>query len=167
MLIWNSETTQKPKHLSSPNRSSYFLATKHEKTIMACSYLNFSSHTENTSKQQKMVAFVKNCLVKMTLRLLQSIFVVMNVVPMLLRQFRRLAHGHCSGFSIVGGPPSYQNRFFLNPPSHQNRCLHVAPPHLKMNPLSEKHPSPLLKCETPFHGMIASKSTINNHSKCS
>ena len=33
---------------------------------MACSYLNFSSHTENTSKQQKMVAFVRNCLVKMT-----------------------------------------------------------------------------------------------------
>ena len=29
-----------------------FLATKHEKTILACSYLNFSI-TENTSKQQK------------------------------------------------------------------------------------------------------------------
>ena len=44
-----------------------FLITKHEKTIMACSYLFF--HIENTSKQQKMVAFVRNCLVKMTLRL--------------------------------------------------------------------------------------------------
>ena len=28
MLIWNSETTQKPKHLSSPNRSSYFSSYK-------------------------------------------------------------------------------------------------------------------------------------------
>ena len=36
---------------------------------MACSYLKFSSHTEDTSKQQKMVAFVSNCLVKMTVRL--------------------------------------------------------------------------------------------------
>ena len=72
MLIWNSETTQKPKHLSSPKRSSYFLATKHEKTIMACSYLNFSVQKINQilkHKQQKMVAFLKNCLVKMTLRL--------------------------------------------------------------------------------------------------
>ena len=42
MLIWNSETTQKPKHLSSPNRSSYFSSYKASKTIMACSYLNFS-----------------------------------------------------------------------------------------------------------------------------
>ena len=28
MLIWNSETTQKPKHLSSPNRNSYFSSCK-------------------------------------------------------------------------------------------------------------------------------------------
>ena len=42
LLIWNSETTQKPQHLSSQltNSNSYFLATKHEKTIMACIYLN-------------------------------------------------------------------------------------------------------------------------------
>ena len=33
-------------------------------------------HIENTSKQQKIVVF-------------------MNMVPMLLRQFRRLAQGHC------------------------------------------------------------------------
>ena len=29
---------------------------------MACSYLNFSSHTENTSKQQKLVAFCEELL---------------------------------------------------------------------------------------------------------
>ena len=49
-----------------------FLATKHEKTIMACSYLNFYIQKINQiskHKQQKMVAFLKNCLVKMTLRL--------------------------------------------------------------------------------------------------
>ena len=32
-------------------------------------------HTENTSKQQKMVAFARNCSVRMTLRLFQSISV--------------------------------------------------------------------------------------------
>ena len=52
-------------------------------------------HTENTSKQQKMVAFARNCSVRMTLRLFQSISVFINMVPMLLKQFRRLAQGHC------------------------------------------------------------------------
>ena len=56
-----------------------FLATKHEKTIMACSYLNFS-RTESTSKQQKLVASI-------------------NMVPMLLRQFRRLAQGDCWSYA--------------------------------------------------------------------
>ena len=105
-------------------KTATFLATNHEKTIMACSYLNFykyflhfeflprntiknesihlnswyhshkkqkdsletrvvllifsleleilniwGSRKDNTSKQRKMVAFVRNCLVKMTLRL--------------------------------------------------------------------------------------------------
>ena len=76
LLIWNSETTQNYPKLPKTTiylhnyqtETAIFLATKHEKTIMACSYLNFFSHTENTSKQQKMVAFVRNCLVKMTLR---------------------------------------------------------------------------------------------------
>ena len=40
------------------------------------------------------MAFVGNCLVKMTLRLFQSISVVMTMVQMFLRQFRRLAQGH-------------------------------------------------------------------------
>ena len=50
----------KPKHLlhNYQTETPIFLATKHEKTIMGCSYLNFSGVTENTSKQQKMVAFV-------------------------------------------------------------------------------------------------------------
>ena len=42
LLKWNSETTQKPKHLRNyQTKTAIFLATKHEKTIMACSYLNF------------------------------------------------------------------------------------------------------------------------------
>ena len=124
LLIWNSETTQNLNiYLHNyQTETAIFLATKHEKTIMACSYLNFlkifssfwtfgqqyyknesihlnswyhsnkkqiysletlivfvdifawtwniwGSRTENTSKQQKMVAFVRNCSVKMTLRL--------------------------------------------------------------------------------------------------
>ena len=70
LLIWNSETTQNLNiYLHNyQTETAIFLVTKHEKIIMACSDLNFFSHTENTSKQQKMVAFVRNCLVKMTLR---------------------------------------------------------------------------------------------------
>ena len=68
--------TQKlPKNLNiylHQTEAAIFLATKHEKTIMACSYLNFSIQKINQiskHKQQKMVAFLKNCSVKMTLRL--------------------------------------------------------------------------------------------------
>ena len=44
LLIWNSETTQ---HLNIylhnyQTETAIFLVTKHEKTIMACSYLSFS-----------------------------------------------------------------------------------------------------------------------------
>ena len=56
-----------------------FLATKHEKAIMACSYLNFSIQKIHQNSK-KIVAFVRNCLVKMTLRLFQSISVVMNIL---------------------------------------------------------------------------------------
>ena len=124
LLIWNSETTQNLNiYLHNyQTETAIFLATKHEKTIMACSYLNFlkifssfwtfgqqyyknesihlnswhHSHkkqrdgletqvvfvdiffwtwnnwggrSENTSKQRKMVAFVRKYLVKITLRL--------------------------------------------------------------------------------------------------
>ena len=43
-----------------------------------------------------MEVLVRNDSVELTLRLFLSISVVMNLVPMLLRQFRRLAQGHCS-----------------------------------------------------------------------
>ena len=43
LLIWNSETTQNLNiYLHNyQTETAIFLATKHEKTIMACSYLNF------------------------------------------------------------------------------------------------------------------------------
>ena len=44
LLIWKSETTQNLNiYLQNyQTETAIFLATKHEKTIMACSYLNFS-----------------------------------------------------------------------------------------------------------------------------
>ena len=79
LLIWNSETTQ---HLNIylhnyQTETAIFLATKHEKTIMACNYLNFSIQKIYTSKQQNMVAFVRNCLEKMTLTLFFSQFLLL------------------------------------------------------------------------------------------
>ena len=44
-----------------------FLATKHKNSYGMQLFKFFD--TENISKQQKMVAYVRNCLVKMTLRL--------------------------------------------------------------------------------------------------
>ena len=43
LLIWNSETTQNLNIYlyNYQTETAIFLATKHEKTIMACSYLNF------------------------------------------------------------------------------------------------------------------------------
>ena len=46
-------------------------------------------HRINTSKQQKMLPFLRNCIVKMTLRLFQLFSVVKTMVPTLLREFRR------------------------------------------------------------------------------
>ena len=42
LLIWNTETTQNNYLRNYQTETAIFLATKHEKTIMACSYLNFS-----------------------------------------------------------------------------------------------------------------------------
>ena len=44
LLIWNSKTTQNLNiYLHNyQTETAIFLATMHEKTIMACSYLNFS-----------------------------------------------------------------------------------------------------------------------------
>ena len=49
----------------------------------------WGGRTKNTLKQQKMVTFVSNCSMKMTLRLFWSLSVAMTMVPTLLRQFRR------------------------------------------------------------------------------
>ena len=70
-LIWNSETTQILNiYLHNyQTETAFLLATKHEKKNYGMQLLKFFQ-TENTSKQQKMVAFMRNCLVKMTLRLL-------------------------------------------------------------------------------------------------
>ena len=77
-----------------------FLATEHEKTIMAYSYLNFF-HTENTPKTAKNGSFSEGLLRENDfLRLFKSISVVLDMVPMLLRQFRRLAHGHCWSYCL-------------------------------------------------------------------
>ena len=81
LLIWNSETTQNLNiYLHNyQTETAIFLATKHEKTIMACSYLNFPIQ-EIHQNSKKMVAFVRNYLVKMTFRLFWSISVVMNIL---------------------------------------------------------------------------------------
>ena len=61
--------TQKlPKNLDNYLRNyqietTIFLATKHEKTITACSYLNFSIQKIDQNSK-KMLAFVRTCLVK-------------------------------------------------------------------------------------------------------
>ena len=59
---------RKPKNLNiylHQTEAAIFQATKHEKTIMACSYLNFSIQKINQiskHKQQKMVAFFEELL---------------------------------------------------------------------------------------------------------
>ena len=62
--------------------------------IFAWTWNIWGDRTENTSKQRKMVVFVRNCLVKISLRLFYSISVVITLVPVFLWQFRRLAQGH-------------------------------------------------------------------------
>ena len=66
MLQWNSETTQNLNiYLHNyQTETAIFLATKHEKIVIARSYLSFPSHTEIHQKSNKMVAFARNCLVK-------------------------------------------------------------------------------------------------------
>ena len=57
---------------------------------MACSYLNFSSDTENTSKQQKMVGFCEELLRENDFEgaLVNFCCDEYIIVPMLLRQFK-------------------------------------------------------------------------------
>ena len=71
LLIWNSETNQSLNiYLHDyQTETAIFLGTKHAwKNNYGMQLFKFF-HTENTSKQQKIVAFLRNCLVKMTLRL--------------------------------------------------------------------------------------------------
>ena len=72
LLIWNSEITQNLNiYLHNyQTQTAIFLATKHEKKIgMACSYLNFSIQKIHQNSKKWWLAFVRNGLVKMTLRL--------------------------------------------------------------------------------------------------
>ena len=77
-------------------------------------------HTENTSNFKTQTAknggFFEELLSENDFEAV-SISVVMNMVPMLLRQFRRLAQGYCSGFPIVG---ETSLQFFLKPSPRQN-----------------------------------------------
>ena len=41
LLIWNTETTQNNYLRNYQTETAIFLATKHEKTIMTCNYLDF------------------------------------------------------------------------------------------------------------------------------
>ena len=67
--------------------------------IFSLDILNLVQSYRKYIKQQPMVAFVRNCLVKMALKLFQSISVVMTMVPMLLREFSRLAQGYCWSYA--------------------------------------------------------------------
>ena len=51
LLIWNSETTQKPKHLPSSNRNSYFSSYKAWKNNHGLQFFKFFN-TESTSKHK-------------------------------------------------------------------------------------------------------------------
>ena len=84
-----------------------------------------------------MVAFVRNCLVKLTLRPFQPISVVMAMVPMLLRQFRRLAQGHWSC------TPTHSANFIATP---MKKHLAVYPQELLVVMRDEKV-SPFVKFE--------------------
>ena len=70
-----------------------------------------------------MVAFVRNCLVKLTLRPFQPISVVMAMVSMLLRQFRKLAQGHRTGVvcqltKIANFSYTYEKNLAVYPQEH-------------------------------------------------
>ena len=73
--IWWHGTQKLPKNLNiylcnyQPNRNSYFSSYKAWNSNYGGMQLFKFFHIENTSKQQKMVALVRNCFVKMTLSL--------------------------------------------------------------------------------------------------
>ena len=100
LLIWNSETTQNLNiYLHNyQTETAIFLVTKHEQTIMACSYLNFSNR--EYIKTAESCGFCDELLSKNDFEAVLTNFCWYEyiIVPMLLRQFRqkrRLAQGHC------------------------------------------------------------------------
>ena len=93
MLIWNSETTQNLNiYLHNyQKQTAIFPATKHEKSNWYGMQLLKFFHTENTSKQQKMVAgFYEELLSENDFEAVLINFCCYEyiIVPMLLRQFR-------------------------------------------------------------------------------
>ena len=92
LLIWNSETTQNLNiYLHNyQTQTAIFLATKHEKKLVWQQLFKFF-HTENTSKQQKIVAgFCEELLSEKDFEavLINFCYYEYIIVPMLLRQFR-------------------------------------------------------------------------------
>ena len=90
LLIWNSETTQNLNiYLHNyQTETAIFLATKHEKTIMACSYLNFS--IQKIHQNSKNGGFCEELLSENDFEavLINFCYCEYIIVPMLLRQFR-------------------------------------------------------------------------------
>ena len=93
LLIWNSEITQILNiYLHNyQTQTAIFLATKHEKNNWYGMQLFKFFHTENTSKQQKMVAgFCEELLSENDFEAVLINFCCYEyiIVPMFLRQFR-------------------------------------------------------------------------------
>ena len=91
LLISNSETTQNLNiYLHNyQTEKAIFLATKHEKTITACSYLNFSIQKihQNSKKWWLLQELVsENYFEAVSVNFCCYKYII---VPMLLRQFRR------------------------------------------------------------------------------
>ena len=89
LLIWNSETTQNLNiylHNYQTERT-IFLATKHEKIIMACNYLNFSI--------QKIYQNSKNDFEAVLINFSCMLWIYYSANASEAVQKRRLVQGHC------------------------------------------------------------------------
>ena len=90
LLIWNSETTQNLNIYlhNCQTETAIFLGTKHEKTIMACSYLSFS--VQKIHQNSKNDGFCEELLSENDFEavLVNLCFYEYIIVPVLLRQFR-------------------------------------------------------------------------------
>ena len=90
LLIWSSETTQNLNIYlyNYQTETAIFLATKHEKTIIACSYLNLSM--QKIHQNSKNGGFCEELLSENDFESVLVNFCCYKyiIVPMLLRQFR-------------------------------------------------------------------------------